>query len=159
MAVGKGSRHEGRRGMERWGPGTRLLVEVERGADGGEVPRVLGQADEDGRLGGRWVVSAPHQIELDADEQLVYVGGELLSLDRREYLVAAYLFRNPRRLLSREQILLAAWGRNATKQNEQIVQKYVSLLRQHLETALGKVGPRLIRTERDGGYRFWPEAE
>jgi two-component system OmpR family response regulator len=74
-------------------------------------------------------------------------GGEPVDLTPTEYALLRYFLLNPRRVLSKEQILDHVWhydfGGDAS-----IVETYVSYLRKKLDTG----GPRLLHTVRGVGY-------
>jgi two-component system OmpR family response regulator len=74
-------------------------------------------------------------------------GGEPIDLTPTEYALLRYFLLNPRRVLSKEQILDHVWhydfGGDAS-----IVETYVSYLRKKLDIG----GPRLLHTVRGVGY-------
>jgi DNA-binding response OmpR family regulator len=50
------------------------------------------------------------RVVVDLDARVVYLDGEPVSLGRLEYNLLTYLLENPRRALSREQILRNVYG-------------------------------------------------
>ena len=77
----------------------------------------------------------------------VYRGETPIALTATEFSLLRYFMLNPRRVLSKSQILQNVWhydfGGNAN-----VVETYVSYLRRKLDAA----GPPLIRTIRQAGY-------
>jgi len=71
-----------------------------------------------------------------------------IELSAKEYDLLSRFMRNPRRVLTREQILEQAWGYDFYGESN-VIEVYVGYLRQKLETA-GE--PRLIHTVRGAGY-------
>ncbi|HLQ31472.1 MAG TPA: response regulator transcription factor [Chloroflexota bacterium] len=71
-----------------------------------------------------------------------------IELSAKEYDLLSLFMRNPRRVLTREQILEQAWGYDFYGESN-VIEVYVGYLRQKLETA-GE--PRLIHTVRGAGY-------
>jgi two-component system OmpR family response regulator len=65
---------------------------------------------------------------------------------RTEYELLRFFLRNPRRVLTRAQILEGVWGDSAVEPGE--VETYVSYLRRKLDPH----GPPLIHTFRSFGY-------
>ena len=88
-------------------------------------------------------------IALDETKRLVSVDGAVVRRSAREFSLLECLMRHPGQLLSRDQLLDAAWpyGVSVTPNT---VDAYVHLLR----TKLGPVGGLLIQTERGTGYRL-----
>ncbi len=75
-------------------------------------------------------------------------GERVLPLTAKEYDLLAHFLRNPRQVLTREQIMDAVWGFDfGTTSN--VVDVYVGYLRQKLEEE-GR--PRLLQTVRGVGY-------
>lgn len=87
-------------------------------------------------------------LALDMDSHEVTRGGRPIGLTALEFEMLSYFLRNPRRLLSRGQILDAVWGYDFSASSN-VVDVYVGYLRQKLEEA-GE--PRLIHTMRGAGY-------
>ena len=88
-------------------------------------------------------------VEVRLDRQEVVRGGHLLELTRREYDLLCLFLRNPRRILTREQILERVWGYE-TEVGSSVLDVYISYLRRKLEA----FGPRIIHTVRGFGYRL-----
>jgi len=86
-------------------------------------------------------------LEMDDVAHEVMRGGATIDLTPTEYALLRYFLLNPRRVLSKEQILDHVWhydfGGDAS-----IVETYVSYLRKKIETG----GPRLLHTVRGVGY-------
>ena len=90
-------------------------------------------------------------LELDEDAHEVFRAGQPVDLTPTEFALLRYLMLNPRRVVSKEQILDHVWhydfGGDAS-----IVETYVSYLRKKLEAD----GPRLLHTVRGVGYVLRP---
>ncbi|HYF28702.1 MAG TPA: response regulator transcription factor [Baekduia sp.] len=86
-------------------------------------------------------------LELDEDTREVSRGGELVELTATEFRLLHYLLRNPRRVLTRAQILDHVWEYDFGG-DARVLETYVSYLRKKLD----KLGPPLIHTERGVGY-------
>ena len=84
---------------------------------------------------------------LDETRHEVHRGETPITLTATEFSLLRYFMLNPRRVLSKSQILQNVWhydfGGNAN-----VVETYVSYLRRKLHAA----GPPLIRTIRQAGY-------
>lgn len=87
-------------------------------------------------------------VTMDVSAHEVLRGQRVLPLTAKEYDLLAHFLRNPRQVLTREQIMDAVWGFDfGTTSN--VVDVYVGYLRQKLEEA-GR--PRLLQTVRGVGY-------
>jgi two-component system OmpR family response regulator len=86
-------------------------------------------------------------LEMDEDTHEVSRGGRHVDLTPTEFALLRYLLMNPRRVLSKDQILDHVWqydfGGDAS-----VVETYISYLRKKIDT----VEPRLIHTVRGVGY-------
>ena len=97
----------------------------------------------------RLPVLAFSDVEVHLERQEALRAGHPLDLTRREYDLLCLFLRNPRRVLTREQILERVWGYD-TEVEGGVLDVYISYLRRKLET----YGPRLIHTMRGFGYRL-----
>src|SRR5947208_4944159 len=86
-------------------------------------------------------------IELDEDAHEVVRGGELVDLTATEYRLLRYLMLNPRRVLTRAQLLEHVWDYDFGG-DARVLETYVSYLRRKLDVH----GPPLIHTVRGVGY-------
>ncbi len=86
-------------------------------------------------------------LVLNEDSHEVARGGHPLELSPTEFKLLRYLLANPRRVLSRAQILDAVWNYDFDG-GHTIVDQYVSYLRRKLAPH----GPPLIHTQRGFGY-------
>jgi two-component system, OmpR family, response regulator len=86
-------------------------------------------------------------LVLDEDRHEVHRGDVLIPLTSTEFSLLRYFMLNPRRVLSKSQILQNVW-RYDFGGNSNVVETYVSYLRRKLDP----VGPPLIRTVRQVGY-------
>jgi two-component system, OmpR family, response regulator MprA len=74
-------------------------------------------------------------------------GERVIPLTAREYSLLAHFLRNPRQVLTRDQLLAAVWAGEDADDN--VVAVYVGYLRAKLD---GEGEPRLIQTVRGFGY-------
>jgi len=86
-------------------------------------------------------------IELDEDAHEVTRAGQLIELTPTEYRLLRYLMLNPRRVLSRAQLLEHVWDYDFGG-DARVLETYVSYLRRKLD----EHGPPLIHTVRGVGY-------
>jgi two-component system, OmpR family, response regulator len=86
-------------------------------------------------------------LELDEETREVFRGSTPIELTPTEFKLLRYLLLNPRRVLSKAQILDHVWeydfGGDAN-----VVETYISYLRKKIDT----LGPPLIHTLRGAGY-------
>ncbi len=86
-------------------------------------------------------------LVLDEQRHEVFRGETQIELTGTEFSLLRYFLLNPRRVLSKGQILQNVW-RYDFGGNSNVVETYVSYLRKKLDAA----GPPLIRTVRQAGY-------
>ncbi|HKH18195.1 MAG TPA: response regulator transcription factor [Solirubrobacteraceae bacterium] len=86
-------------------------------------------------------------LELDDDTREVARGSSPIELTATEYRLLRYLMSNPRRVLTREQILNHVWDYDFAG-DARVLETYVSYLRKKLDAH----GPPLIHTIRGVGY-------
>jgi len=86
-------------------------------------------------------------LVLDESRHEVFRGETPVQLTATEFALLRYFLLNPRRVLSKSQILQNVW-RYDFNGNANVVETYVSYLRRKLDAA----GPPLIRTVRQAGY-------
>jgi two-component system OmpR family response regulator len=86
-------------------------------------------------------------LELDEDAHEVMRAGELVDLTATEYRLLRYLMLNPRRVLTRAQLLEHVWDYDFGG-DARVLETYVSYLRKKLDSH----GPPLIHTVRGVGY-------
>jgi two-component system OmpR family response regulator len=86
-------------------------------------------------------------LTLDEARHEVFRGETKIELTATEFSLLRYLMLNPRRVLSKSQILQNVW-RYDFGGNANVVETYVSYLRRKLDAA----GPPLIKTVRQVGY-------
>jgi two-component system OmpR family response regulator len=105
------------------------------------ILRRTGQAaPESGRL-------SFEDLELDEESREVTRGGTLIELTATEYRLLRYLMLNPRRVMTRAQLLDHVWNYDFGGDGR-ILETYISYLRKKLDAH----GPSLIRTVRGVGY-------
>ena len=90
-------------------------------------------------------------LVLDEGRHEVFRGEEPISLTATEFSLLRYFMLNPRRVLSKAQILQNVW-RYDFGGNSNVVETYVSYLRRKLDP----LGPPLIYTQRGVGYSLRP---
>jgi two-component system, OmpR family, response regulator len=90
-------------------------------------------------------------IELDEDAHEVTRDGEVVDLTATEYRLLRYLMLNPRRVLTRAQLLEHVWEYDFGG-DARVLETYVSYLRKKLD----RHGPPLIHTVRGVGYALRP---
>ena len=86
-------------------------------------------------------------LVLDERRHEVFRGDTPVALTATEFSLLRYFMLNPRRVLSKGQILQNVW-RYDFGGNSNVVETYVSYLRKKLDAA----GPPLIKTVRQAGY-------
>ncbi|MER6616892.1 response regulator transcription factor [Streptomyces xantholiticus] len=90
-------------------------------------------------------------LTLDEDSHEVTRGGESIHLTTTEFELLRYLMRNPRRVLSKAQILDRVWSYDFGGQAN-VVELYISYLRRKLDAGR----PPMIHTRRGAGYLIKP---
>ncbi len=86
-------------------------------------------------------------LTMDEDAREVRRGGDLVELTATEFELLRYLLRNPRRVLSKAQILDRVWSYDFGGQAH-VVELYISYLRKKIDAGRGP----LIHTVRGVGY-------
>ena len=86
-------------------------------------------------------------LELEEESREVTRAGEPIELTATEYRLLRYLMLNPRRVLTRAQLLDHVWNYDFGGDGR-VLETYVSYLRKKLDAH----GPSLIRTVRGVGY-------
>ncbi len=111
------------------------------------VARVRALLRRSGAAEGTSSVLTFADVELDDDAHEVTRAGELIELTPTEYRLLRYLMLNPRRVLSRTQLLEHVWDYDFGG-DARVLETYVSYLRRKLD----EHGPSLIHTVRGVGY-------
>jgi len=86
-------------------------------------------------------------LTLNEDSYEVERSGELIELTSTEFELLRYLMRNPRRVLSKAQILDRVWSYDFTGKPS-VVELYISYLRKKIDADR----PAMIHTVRGAGY-------
>jgi two-component system OmpR family response regulator len=86
-------------------------------------------------------------LELDEDTHEVSRGGRLVDLTATEFRLLRYLMLNPRRVLTRAQLLDHVWSYDFSG-DARVLETYVSYLRKKIDAD----GPPLLHTVRGIGY-------
>ena len=84
---------------------------------------------------------------MDEDSREVSRAGESVTLTATEFELLRYLMRNPRRVLSKAQILDRVWNYDFGGQAN-VVELYISYLRRKIDAGR----PPMIHTRRGAGY-------
>ncbi|CAI4167418.1 transcriptional regulator [Streptomyces albidoflavus] len=96
---------------------------------------------------------APHlvvgDLVMDEEGREVARGGVPVRLTATEFELLRYLMRNPRRVLSKAQILERVWGAGAGARGN-LVELYISYLRRKIDVGAGR-GVPMIHTRRGPG--------
>jgi two-component system OmpR family response regulator len=93
-------------------------------------------------------------LTLDEDSHEVARAGDIIGLTATEFELLRYLMRNPRRVLSKAQILDRVWNYDFGGQAN-VVELYISYLRKKIDAGR----PPMIHTMRGAGYVLKPAAE
>ncbi|WP_351237466.1 response regulator transcription factor [Streptomyces sp. NPDC002133] len=96
-------------------------------------------------------VLAVGDLTLDEDSHEVTRGGESIHLTATEFELLRYLMRNPRRVLSKAQILDRVWSYDFGGQAN-VVELYISYLRRKIDAGRSP----MIHTRRGAGYLIKP---
>jgi two-component system OmpR family response regulator len=90
-------------------------------------------------------------LELDEETHEVLRGGEYVELTATEFRLLRYLMLNPRRVMTRAQLLDHVWDYDFGGDGR-VLETYISYLRKKLDAH----GPSLIHTVRGVGYALRP---
>ena len=90
-------------------------------------------------------------LQLDEESRQAFRGGDLIELTATEFDLLRYFARNPRRVLSKEQILTDVWGFDFGATSN-VVEMYVSYLRRKIDAGREP----MIHTVRGAGYILKP---
>jgi DNA-binding response OmpR family regulator len=123
-----------------------------RRVDGGGLPERLRESQGASDNG----IYRAGRLEIRPAEHAAFADGQPLPLTVRELALLSELARNSERILTREQLFEAVWGRER-RADDRSVDVYVSRLRTKLAAALP--GINFIHTHFGIGYRFSPEGE
>jgi len=93
-------------------------------------------------------------LVMDEDSHEVTRGGDAISLTATEFELLRFLMRNPKRVLSKAQILDRVWNYDFGGQAN-VVELYISYLRKKIDAGR----PPMIHTMRGAGYLLRPAAE
>lgn len=88
-------------------------------------------------------------LRMNLDSREVQRGGEYLELTPTEFSLLQYLMSNPRRVLSKTEIIDQVWGDDFGGQIH-IVELYISYLRKKVDAGR----PPMIHTRRGAGYQI-----
>ena len=94
------------------------------------------------------------KCEVDLNRAEVRRGGQRIDLTAQEYRLLEVFLRNPGRLMSRDQLIDAAWGEGLAI-TDRAVDTHMFNLRRKIEAVPGE--PKYLLGVRGLGYRFEPE--
>lgn len=94
-------------------------------------------------------------LTLNEDSYEVERAGEEITLTTTEFELLRYMMRNPRRVLSKAQILDRVWSYDFTGKST-VVELYISYLRRKID---GGDRPAMIHTVRGAGYMLKPASD
>jgi len=83
----------------------------------------------------------------------IHRNGRSVSLTRKEFKTLAYLIKNPRRVISRDELLSEVWGYE-NYPSTRTVDNHILKLRKKLETEPAR--PKHFHTVHSSGYKFLP---
>ena len=92
-------------------------------------------------------------LQLDPVAQVVHRNGQEIELSAREYALLEFMMRNPRHILSKQQILDHVWG-NEVDSFSNVVDVYIGYLRNKVDKPFRASGGALITTVKGLGYRI-----
>ena len=95
----------------------------------------------------RTKVTVDQDLTIDFSRAEVYLRGQRVQLTPTEYRLLRYLMLNPRRVLTRAQILDHVWDYDFGG-DARVLETYISYLRKKVDAE----GPPLIHTVRGVGY-------
>ncbi|MEI8256574.1 MAG: response regulator transcription factor [Deltaproteobacteria bacterium] len=95
------------------------------------------------------------RVEIDTSARVLRVDGKDIEVTALEFDVLRFLAEQPRRVVSREQIMQAVWGAGHAG-TVRTVDNFIARLRTKIET--DPASPAHIETVRGVGYRFNPGA-
>lgn len=99
------------------------------------------------------VVLEVGNLKLDPAAQVVSRDGREIELSAREYALLEFLMRNPRHILSKQQILDHVWG-NEVDPFSNVVDVYIGYLRNKIDKPFKSTSGALITTVKGLGYRI-----
>ncbi|MFF3612030.1 response regulator transcription factor [Streptomyces sp. NPDC002580] len=112
---------------------------------------LLRRAGMSADTGTRWTTVG--DLAMDEEAREVRRAGVMVDLSRTEFELLRFLMRNPRRVLSKEQILDRVWAYDFGGRSH-VVELYISYLRKKIDAGRSP----MIHTVRGVGYVLKPEA-
>ena len=97
-------------------------------------------------------------LQLDPVAQVVRRNGHEIELSAREYALLEFMMRNPRHILSKQQILDHVWG-NEVDSFSNVVDVYIGYLRNKVDKPFRASGGALITTVKGLGYRIGSQGQ
>lgn len=113
---------------------------------------LLRRAGMAGGPGATWLTVG--DLAMDEEAREVRRGGDIVDLSRTEFELLRFLMRNPRRVLSKSQILDRVWAYDFGGQAH-VVELYISYLRKKIDANRTP----MIHTVRGIGYVLKPDTE
>jgi hypothetical protein len=93
------------------------------------------------------------EVTISLSSMEVHRGGQLVALTRKEFKTLAYLLKNARRVVSRDELLNEVWGYECYPCTR-TVDNHILRLRKKLEREPAR--PKHFRTVHGTGYKFLP---
>ena len=87
-------------------------------------------------------------FRLDLESERLWKDEAAVHVRRKPFAILRHLANNPRRLVTRAEIIEVVWGKIAMSEN---------LLRQHIHDLRRVLGQGIVETVPGRGYRFLPE--
>jgi DNA-binding winged helix-turn-helix (wHTH) protein len=103
----------------------------------------------------KYCVFSFDNVEVREREFCIVKGGEVLPVEPKAFRVLLFLLRNPRRLITKEELLDAVWNDAAVTENS--LSRNIAVLRRLLGDEIRE--PRYIATVPTVGYRFLCDVE
>ena len=91
-------------------------------------------------------------LEINTDKEEVQCGGRIIGLTKKEYDLLYFLFRQPGKVFTREQLMKQVWGYDGFYGDERTVDVTVRRLRTKIEP--DPANPLYIQSRRGSGYYF-----
>jgi two-component system OmpR family response regulator len=118
------------------------------------VARLRGLLRRAGMTAARQSPEIVVDLVLDEDSHEVRRGGDIVELTATEFELLRYLMRNPKRVLSKAQILDRVWNYDFGGQSN-VVELFISYLRKKIDAGRAP----MIHTVRGAGYVLKPAAD
>lgn len=115
------------------------------------IKAIIRRSAKQGREYGSENVEVSGSMKIDADAHRVYIDGREIGLTTKEYELLNLLFKNPRQIYSRNQLLQRVWG-SGYPGDARTVDVHIRRLREKIEENPSE--PVFIHTKWGVGYYF-----